>query len=395
MKLRASYGALGNQDVANNLYIPRLPIYTNLPYIMGNELLKYVGMAGLISPGITWEKVKTSNAGIDAGFLKNRLNLSFDYFIRNTYDMLGPAESYPTVLGTEVPRSNNASLKTKGFEFVVEWRDNFRELAYSAKFMLSDARSTIKKYYNPKNLLSSALYEGAELGEIWGYTTTGLFESDAQAQDPSHDQSFLSQETWSAGDVNYADLNHDGKINIGKNTLDDHGDLSIIGNSTPRYSMSLILGSAWKGFDFNMFWQGVAKRDLALDGSLFWGIVGNKWWNIGLQEHMDYWTEENTDAYWPRPYFEKCAKNHQVQSRYLQNGAYVRLKSVQLGYTIPSALTTKVHISRLRVYMAGENLLTFTKLISMFDPEATGGNFGSGTLYPLQKVVSAGLTVTF
>ncbi len=394
-KVRGSYGSLGNQDVENYLYVERLPIYTNLSYIMGDELPNYVGMAGLISPGITWEKVKTSNIGIDAGFLKNRLNFSFDYFIRNTFDMLGPAESYPTVLGTAVPKSNNAALRTKGFEFVAEWRDNIRQFAYSAKFMLSDARSTITSYYNPQKLLSSAFYEGAELGEIWGYTTTGLFESDAQAQDPSHDQSYLSQELWRAGDVNYADLNHDGKIDKGKNTVNDHGDLSIIGNSTPRYAMSLILGSSWKGLDFNMIWQGIGKRDLALDGSLFWGTVGNKWWNIGLQEHADYWTEENTDAYWPRPYFEKASKNHQVQTRYLQNGAYLRLKSVQLGYTIPVALTEKVHIKNFRVYVSGENLLTFTKLITIFDPEATGGNYGSGTLYPLQKVLSAGVSVKF
>ena len=394
-KIRASYGSLGNQDVENYLYVERLPIYTNLSYIMGDDMPNYVGMAGLISPGITWEKVKTSNIGMDASFLKNRLNFSFDYFIRNTYDMLGPAESYPTVLGTAVPKSNNASLRTRGFELVVEWRDNINDFGYSAKFMLSDARSFITSYYNPQKLLSSAFYEGAELGEIWGYTTTGLFESDAQAQDPSHDQSYLDQELWRAGDVNYADLNHDGKIDIGKNTVNDHGDLSIIGNSTPRYAVSCILGSSWKGLDFNMIWQGIAKRDLALDGSLFWGLVGNKWWNIGLQEHMDYWTEDNTEAYWPRPYFEKGQKNHKTQTRYLQNGAYLRLKSVQLGYTIPVALTEKVHIKNLRVYLSGENLLTFTKLIGIFDPEATGGNYGSGTLYPLQKVVSAGMIVKF
>ncbi len=175
--------------------------------------------------------------------------------------------------------------------------------SYSAKFMLADAVSTITSYYNPQKLLSGAFYEGAKLGEIWGYTTVGLFESDEQAQDPSHDQSYLSPELWRAGDVNYSDINGDGKINIGTNTVNDPGDKSVIGNSTPRYTFSGVFSTFWKGFDFNMLWQGVAKRDLALDGSLFWGIVGNKWWNIGLQEHMDYWTEENTDAYWATALF--------------------------------------------------------------------------------------------
>lgn len=396
LKVRASYGSLGNQDVENYLYVERLPFYTNLPYIMGDVRPNYVQMAGLISPGITWEKVRTSNIGIDAGFLNNKLNISFDYFVRNTLDMLGPAESYPTVLGTEVPKSNNATLRTTGFELVMEWRDRIQEFSYSAKLMLADATSTITSYYNPQKLLSGAFYEGAKLGEIWGYTTVGLFESDEQAQNLSHDQSYLSPEVWRAGDVYYEDINQDGKIDIGTNTVDNPGDLSIIGNSTPRYTFGAILSASWKGFDFNMLWQGVGKRQLALDGSLFWGIVGNKWWNIGLEEHMDYWTEENTSAYWPRPYFEKWEhKNQQTQSRYLQNGAYIRLKSLQLGYTLPGNLTQKVKISNLRIYMSGENLLTFTKLITVFDPELTGGSYGSGTMYPLQKVLSVGLNVTF
>ncbi len=395
-KIRASYGSLGNQNVSNYLYVERLKNYQNLAYILGDERPSYVKMADLISPGITWEKVRTSNMGIDAGFLNNRLNFSFDYFIRNTLDMLGDIEQYPIVLGVEVPKSNNASMKTNGFEFVMEWRDRIQDFSYSTKFLVADYTSTITSFYNPEKLLSSAYYEGAQMGDIWGYTTVGLFESDAQAQDPSHDQSYLSPELWRAGDVYYKDINGDKKIDVGKNTVDDPGDKSIIGNSTPRYTFSAMFSSSWKGFDYNMLWQGVAKRDLALNGSLFWGIVGNKWWNIGLQEHMDYWTEENTDAYWPRPYFENWEdKNHQTQTRYLQNGAYLRLKSLQFGYTLPEKLTQKVKISNLRVYAAGENLLTFTKLITVFDPEVTGGYSGSGTLYPLQKTISLGLNVTF
>ena len=398
LKARVSYGSLGNQDVANYLYIERLPISTKLSYIMVDGLPVYSGMPGLISPGITWEKVNTSNIGIDAGFLKNRLNVSFDYFIRNTFDMLGDAESLPAVLGTEVPRSNNATLKTKGFEFVMGWKDNINDFAYNAKFVLSDASSTITRYYNPQKLLSAAYYEGAQLGEIWGYTTTGLFKSDADAQDPNHDQSYLSGEIWRAGDVKYTDLNDDKKIDLGKNTVDDPGDKSIIGNSTPRFAFSFNVGSSWKGIDFNMLWQGIGKRDLSLNGPLFWGAAGfpdGQWFSIGLQEHMDYWREDNTDAYYPRPYLEKGLKNHQVQTRYLQNGAYLRLKSIQLGYTLPGQLTQKVHIRNLRIYVSGENLLTFTKLITMFDPEVVEGNSGSGTMYPLQKVLSLGLNVTF
>ncbi|MCU0408506.1 MAG: SusC/RagA family TonB-linked outer membrane protein, partial [Bacteroidales bacterium] len=186
-KIRTSFGSLGNQNVDNYLYIERLPISTNLAYIMGNERPNYVGMAGSISPGLTWEKVNTKNAGIDVGFLRNRLNLTFDYFIRNTYDMLGPAESLPAVLGTSVPQSNNATLRTSGFEVSLDWKDNISDFSYGARFVLSDAVSTVTKYYNPQDLLSSPYYEGMTLGEIWGFTTVGLFTSDAEAQ--SVDQS--------------------------------------------------------------------------------------------------------------------------------------------------------------------------------------------------------------
>jgi TonB-linked SusC/RagA family outer membrane protein len=391
-KIRGSYGSLGNQDVANYLYIERLPIYTNLPYIIGSDLPNYVGMAGLVSPGLTWEKVKTSNFGLDAGFLKNRLTVSFDYFIRNTYDMLGPAESYPSTLGTVVPQSNNADLRTKGFEFVIGWRDNKGDFQYDVKFMLSDATTKIMKYRNPQNLLSAPYYEGQTLGEIWGYTTVGLFQTDEEAA--NWNQSYITPEAWYAGDVKYADLNGDGKIDKGKNTLEDHGDLSVIGNSMPRYSYSFLANASWKGLSMNMIWQGVGSRDLWLDSPHFWG-VGWIYTSVGFEEHMDFWTKENPDAYYPAPRMNKSFRNKQVQSRYLQNGAYLRLKSLQLGYTLPASLTKKFFVGNLRVYVVGENLLTFTKLIKIFDPEATGGIYGAGMLYPIQRSLSVGLNITF
>ena len=287
-KLRASFGSLGNQNVENYLYVERMPINTNLDYIMGNERPNYVGMAGSVSPGLTWEKVNTINGGVDAGFLKRRLNLTFDYFIRNTFDMLGPAESLPAVLGTAVPRSNNATLQTKGFEISLEWKDNVSDFSYGARFVLSDAVSTVTKYYNPQNLLSAPYYEGMRLGEIWGFTTVGLFESDEQAQ--SVDQSYFSADVLRAGDVHYKDLNGDNKVDIGTNTVANPGDKSIIGNSTPRFAFSLLLNAAWKGFDMNMIWQGIGKRDLWLDSPIFWG-AGGIYWLTAYEEHMDYWTE--------------------------------------------------------------------------------------------------------
>jgi len=391
-KLRASFGALGNQNVDNYLYIERMPVMTNLQYIMGNERPNYVGMAGSISPGLTWEKVNTKNIGFDAGFLKNRLNLTADFFVRNTFDMLGPAESLPAVLGTSIPRSNNAALRTTGYELSVDWRDNISDFSYGAKFILSDAVSTVTKYLNPQNLLSAPYYEGMKLGEIWGFTTVGLFESDQQAQ--SVNQSYFSADVLRAGDVYYKDINKDSKIDIGANTVQNPGDKSIIGNSTPRLAYSLSLNAAWKGIDISVLVQGIGKRDLWLDSPIFWG-AGGIYWLTAYEGHMDYWTPDNTDAYWPRPYIDKGRKNKQVQTRFLQNGAYLRLKSLQIGYTIPSKITRKIMIQNCRIYVSGENLLTFTKLFEAFDPEATGGARANGYIYPLQKTLSGGFSITF
>ena len=392
LKARVSYGSLGNQDVANYLYVERLPIYTNLPYLLGTMRPNYVGMAGLISPGLTWEKVRTTNFGVDAGFFGNRLTGSFDYFIRNTFDMLGPAESYPAVLGTPVPQSNNSTLRTTGFEAQVTWRHTIGDFHYDASFMLSDATTKIISYRNPQNLLSAPYYEGKTLGEIWGYTTVGFFASDEEAK--TWDQSYISREKWTAGDIRYADLNGDNKIDRGKNTLDDHGDLSIIGNFMPRYNYSFLFNAGWKGFDFSMIWQGVGKRDLWLDSPHFWG-VGWIWTSVVFEDHMDYWTAENTDAYYPKPRMDKAYMNRQVQTRYLQNGAYLRLKSLQLAYTLPAVVSSRIFIKNIRIFVVGENLLTFTKLMKEFDPETTGGLYGAGFIYPIQKNISFGVNVTF
>lgn len=392
MKIRASYGSLGNQDVSNYLYIERLPIHTNLPYIIGDERPNYTGMANLISPGLTWEKVNTSNVGVDMGFLSDRLSLSADYFIRNTFDMFGPVESLPAVLGTAVPQSNNATLQTKGFEVLLGWRENRGNFRYDAKFMVSDYITEIIDYYNPQKLLSAPFYKGKRLGEIWGFETIGFFKTNEEAQ--AWDQSYLSADPWRAGDIKYADLDNSGKIDIGKNTVDDHGDLKIIGNSTPRYSYSFLLNAAWKGIDFNMIWQGVAKRDVWLSGSHFWGGWGGLWNATAFESHLDHWSEDNPDAYYPRPYLGKGAKNQHPQTKYLQNGAYLRLKSAQLGYTLPNALTKKLFVKNLRVFVVGENLWTVTSLNKEFDPEATGGAYGSGKIYPLQMNLSFGVNLT-
>jgi hypothetical protein len=207
---------------------------------------------------------------------------------------------------------------------------------------------------------------------------------------------------WRAGDIMYKDLNIDGKIDAGSNTVANHGDLSVIGNTTPRYSVGFVLNAEWKGFDMRGFFQGILKRDFFQGSYYFWGISGiNYYWQSGaLVQNMNYFRDDpkdplglNLNGYYPRPIFN-TVKNQQTQTRYLQNAAYIRLKNIQLGYTIPSKIIKRIGIQKFRVYVSGENLWTKTKLSTIFDPETVDAGWGGG-VYPLSKVVSVGLDMSF
>ena len=206
------------------------------------------------------------------------------------------------------------------------------------------------------------------------------------------------------GNLIQVDLNGDGVIDNGNNTLGNHGDLKVIGNSNPRFRFGLTLGANWKGFDVQMFFQGVMKRDLWVSGPLFWGGDGGEWQSTGLKQHLDYFRPENTssvfgpnvDSYYPKAYIgDKGNKNKYTQTRYLQNAAYMRMKNLQIGYTFPQEWTNKLHVDRLRVFFSGENLFTLTGIAGMFDPEATAANgWSSGKTYPLSQTFSFGLNLT-
>lgn len=391
-KLRASYGSLGNQALDESRYgnFPYLATYginTKYGALLNGTRPVAVSVPGLVSASFTWETVNQIDFGFDASFFGGRLNTSFDWYRRNTKDMLTAGQALPAVLGTSVPQENAADMKTVGWEVSLEWNDRLSNgFGYHIKGVLSDYQASITKFSNPTKLLGTH-YVGEKLNEIWGYVSNGLFQSDEDAK--AADQSYLSGGSWGAGDVKYEDLNNDGKIDIGKNTLDDSGDRKIIGNSTPRYSYGITAGFDYKGFDFEMFWQGIGKRDYWLGGSQFWGFTDE--WCTPLTSSLDYWTEDNRDAYFPRlHHYGVNGGNHQVSTRYLQNAAYLRMKNVVLGYTIPRSITEKVKISRLRVFVQGENLLTFTPLIDSYDPETL-----NNMTYPINKKISVGLNLTF
>ena len=399
LKLRASWGQLGNQNT-DNWY----PFYPTIGFSAqgSNWLVNGVkpntaSQPGLVSASLTWEKSRTWEVGLDWGAFNNRLTGSFGYYQRNTFDMVGPAPELPVILGANPPRVNNLDMTSKGWDLQISWRDIIGEVSYGASFVLSDNQVVIDKYPNPSKNLGS-YYKGAKLGDIWGYTTLGIAQS--QEEMDAHlkkvDQSALGS-GWTAGDIMYKDLDGDGKINGGEGTADKPGDKRIIGNSTPRYNFGLNLDAAWKGFDIKVFFQGTLKRDYAAGGPMFWGATGQgKWQALGMKYHSDYWREDNKGAYYPRVSWNG-GRNTQTQTRYLQNAAYARLKNITIGYTLPKELTRKVYIENLRFFVSGENLLTITNFTEAGDPELIGAGYGGeiGKTYPLSKTFSCGLSVTF
>jgi len=404
LKLRASYGELGNQntDVWYPTYVTQPTGTANGAWLINNARPNSASAPGLVSALLTWESINTKNLGVDFAFLNNRLSGSFEVFERKTFDMVGPAPQLPITLGTTVPQTNNTDLKTRGFEATLGWNDRTASgFAYGAKFLLSDYSTTVTRYPNAIGSLST-YREGQKLGEIWGYQTIGIAQSEEQMSQhlatlPNGGQNALGTQ-WSGGDIMYADLNGDGKIDGGSNTEADPGDRRVIGNSTPRYSFGLNLNADYKNFDFSIFMQGVMKRDYWQGGYYFWGAT-SKWWSTGLVDHLDYFRTadnplgENLNAYYARPVFG-TSKNQQPQTRFLQNAAYIRIKNIQLGYTLPKTTTKRFGVERLRVYVSGENIWTGSSVAGMFDPETIDGG-SNGTVYPLTKVWSAGLSVTF
>lgn len=408
-KLRVSYGELANQNTTS--WYPTyqtLGVTTNGgKWLQNGALTSVASVPGLISTSLSWEKIKNTNIGFDFGALNNRLTGSFDYFWRKTKNMVGPGVELPAILGATVPSTNNTDLTTFGWELSIGWRDKVGEFGYGVKLNISDNQTRIDKYPNPTNSLSK--YMAGELtGDIYGYTTIGIAktqeEMDAHiASLPKGGQTAIGSK-WEAGDIMYADINGDGKIDNGSNTLDDMGDLKKIGNNTPRFRTGITLDAQWKGFDFSMFWQGVLKRDFdpGENSMVFWGTTGSgQWWSTSFKDHMDYFRAEDTasplganvNAYYPRPLFNN--KNHKTQTAYLQNAAYMRLKNLQLGYTLPKNLINKIGLQNVRVYVSGENLLTITGLSDTMDPETAGIGKQGGTVYPLSRVYSFGLSVNF
>lgn len=439
LKVRVSYGRLGNQNGAGLYdYIGMMRLAPNSPNAWllpgGGSMVTEKGTLAqtpkMISEFITWEKVDNANLGLDLMLFDDRLSMTFDVYQRTTKDMIGPAEAIPAIGGI-VPddraKINNATLRNRGWELSVNWQDQLKNgFSYGIGFNLFDYKAVITKYNNPEGIIynnhtglarNKGYYEGMDIGEIWGFRADDLFMSNQEIDNylRSRDLSFFKDDNmWQVGDLKYLDTNRDGKINPGKGTLSDHGDLEIIGNATPRYSFGINLNVGYKGFAVSTLLQGVAKRDFPMAGSTY--LFGGKNY---FKEHLDYFSPTNPDAYLPRLTNPKTkdydANTGYNTTRYLLNAAYMRMKNLMVSYTFDKKLLKALHLENLRVYFTCDNLFTIDKLPDAFDPEtlnqvntwAGGSNAtapgltspanenGNGKVYPMNRNFVFGVDFTF
>ena len=416
-KLRASYGTLGNQQVDNYYYWEELKTGLLSGYTFdGLNNAAYAYMDAPVSDNLTWETVITKNIGIDLGLFRNRLNLNADFFIRDTKNMLTAGMSLPTVYGEAAPKENAADLRTKGFELAISWKDNVtlggKPLYYGLTATLGDFVTLITRFNNPDKLLSDN-YVGKCLGDIWGYRTDGLFATDEEAAqwEAAYDsfstvnKGIQSQaagyQHLKAGDIIYRDLNGDNKINTGANTLDNPGDREVIGNSRPRFNYAFKGDFSWQGLDLSIFFQGVGKMDWMpnYNCSYFWGPYAYQRPTFIPSDFADKcWTEgaDNSGAIYPRQRGLVSNKSNLITSDYyLQSAAYLRLKNLTVGYTLP--LKTRI-IEKARVYFSGENLFylsPLTKSTKYIDPEVATTSISDDITYPYSKTFSLGVDITF
>lgn len=390
LKFRGSYGSLGNQALDKGWYAYLSNYSTGTQgWIMGSNQPQFVTPGGLVSSSITWETVTQWNVALDFILLNNRLKGSFDYYQRRTSDILTSGKILPSILGASEPQENAAESLTKGWEFEVSWNDQLANgLHYTIGFNLADYQSEVTKFDNEKRELSNA-YVGQKQGEIWGYETYGLFQSEQEIAGAPDQSKVSGGIKLMPGDIRFVDRDGNGAIDWGQNTVDDSGDMKVIGNSTPRFQYGINLSADWKGIDFGLFFQGVGKRQLYLPGTSFRSHYGSEW-QVPSAYNADYWTEDNTDAYFPRARFNGGSAIGQSQTRYLVDASYCRLKSVSLGYTIPKVWTKKALIEKIRIYVTGENLFTISDTPNGLDPE-----LDNPYKYPMQRSYSVGINLTF
>ena len=459
-KLRASVGSIGNENIGSNVFISTISRAGNANWIgSAGSLLTYWNLPGVVSSSLTWERINTYDVGLDLGFMNNSLNFSFDWYRRDTKDMLAQGEVLPTVFGASNALTNAGSLRTNGWELAVNWNHSFGDANVYATFMIADAKTKVTKISNPAGNIYQAIpgntdrgrfYEGQYVGEIWGFEFDRYFTVDDFTWDTPDgkwavgatqtgyapgipDQSTIGRSfQYGPGDVKFKDLNGDGKIDGGTMMLSDHGDATVIGNIMPRFEYSFRLGGSWKGFDIDMFFQGVGKRKVWNVSSnvvpFSQTVAGLFEWQTNYNK-INYATDADGNRYvtgyevdqnnlYPVPWSTNFSygpynqmmgqgvNNFYASDRYLTNMAYLRFKTLTIGYTLPVSITQKALIQNARIYFSAENLCMLYNGAKKFgiDPEIFSGDSGQsasfgygafGRTYPMSKTFSFGIQVTF
>ena len=417
LKLRVSFGSLGNQNISSYYSFARLISVGSLNYTFGegSTPARYATLSAPIAADMTWETAQQWDFGFDLTMLGNRLNVTVDGYVRNTLDMLTEGIELPNVYGASVPDMNTADLRTKGYELSISWNDRFNlgksPFEYSIGFNLSDYKSVITRYDNQDKTFAKSYYEGMELGEVWGFVTDGLFQTDEEAQAYA-DQVILTYMVdgltggWQAGDVKFLDIDGDGEVSLGSNNVKDPGDRKILGNSLPSFNYGITGSARWNGIDVSVFFQGTGKHMWYPTSHLsgFWGPYSYPYMTYLPQNFLDkVWSEDNPGAYFPRAmaYASTSGPLSKVNDRYIQNLRYLRFKNLTVGYTLPETWTRKAGIDAVRVYFTGENLCywsPFKKNTKYVDPEAAidrSDDVENEMFYPWQKTFMFGIDITF
>lgn len=409
-KIRGSYGSLGNGNISPYSFLDIYNISTSGRVLNGMKNM-YTSVPGVIPDNLTWETARTANIGVDLTFLNNKLTFTGDMYRRETLNMYTVGQQLPEIFGATSPKGNYADMTTSGFELTLAYNDRFqvgaKELGFGLKATLADYRSTIDRYNNETGNLGD-YYAGKRYGEIWGYTTQGLFSSQEEIDGAPKQTLIKSSNSGKIypGDIRFADIDGNGVIDYGSNTLNDHGDLSIIGNEEPRYIYGFNLNLDYSNVYFSAFIQGVGKQDwYPSNESIFWGQYNRPYNNLPTWHLDNYWTEDNKGAYFPRYAGYNTSLKQTTQTRYLQNAAYVRLKNIQLGYSFPHSFVSKLKLQGLRAGLSAENLWTWSPLykntkdidvanIGNSDPDIGTGS-GDGFNYPTMRSVSFNLSINF
>lgn len=390
LKLRGSWGTLGGalgSTLGNYDYVNQLSRGSAL--VLGDSRTSFIFQGSLPSTSLSWETIETVNGGFDLGLLKNRLQISGDYYVKSNRNMLTP-QQLPATIGISTPRKNNGELKSWGWELEAKYRGQIGDkFKYNIGANFSDNQNELVSFSNRVVVSrgNNSLIEGYPINTIWGYQTAGYFPS----IDEVRGAAFQDNRT-GAGDIKYIDQNGDKVVTVGKGSKSDYGDLMLLGTTNPRYLFGFNFGFEVKGFDFSAFIQGVGKRNFLAGSESVGPLLVT--WKQAMGIHSDYWTPENPNALFPRP-FVGATHNFGASDKWTFDGQYARLKNIQIGYTIPSLLSKKIGVSRARVYVSGQDIITVSamgKFGTLFDPESANN---ADNDYPYFSTASLGLNLSF